>query len=271
MYREDSIYYPPEEMHSFFLPVSRGCSYNGCSFCAMYKDNSYSQVDLDSIRLELMNGSGYEERVFLTGADPLSIGYDKMVRILFLIREYLPYCKSVAAYASVSNIRSYSLEELASLHRKGLNLLYIGFESGWDQVLNYMNKDHSLEEAIEEGRKLNKAGIAFNTIIMLGLAGKGRGKENGLRTAQMINSFSSRKIISMNLKVFHGTRLSQLVAEGDYKTADQEERLEELRVLLENIRPRKDLVFDTSHTTNFIKIKGVLPRERQRLVGLLDK
>lgn len=85
-----SVYYPQSEIHTTLIPVTTGCPYNRCAFCSMYKADTYSEVSLREIEHELMNGEGYTERVFLTGADPLSVGFEKIFKILNLVRKYFP-------------------------------------------------------------------------------------------------------------------------------------------------------------------------------------
>ena len=162
MNKNDTVYYPQDEMNTLLLPVTSGCPYNKCKFCSMYKDEKYSEISFSDIKLQLMNGYLYTEKIFLTGADPLIIGFDKMEELLEMINKYLPYCACVASYAAVKTIARYSVEELSILHDKGLRLLYIGFESGRDDVLKLMNKGHTVAEAIKQARKLNEAKIAFN-------------------------------------------------------------------------------------------------------------
>ena len=113
----------------------------------MYKEEAYEEVMLQEIEFELMNGETYTERVFLTGADPLSVGYEKMMRILKLIQKYYPYCGCVAMYAAVRTINNYTVEELKQLHAAGLRLLYIGFESGSDEVLKSIRKGHTVKNS----------------------------------------------------------------------------------------------------------------------------
>jgi len=232
----------------------------------MYKDAEYQEVPFSEIEKQLVNADAYTERVFLTGADPMAIGFGKMKILLDLIRRYLPYCACVASYASIKNIARYSVEELSILHDDGLRLLYIGFETGSDDVLKLMKKGHTVKEAIEQARKLNEAKIMFNTIIMYGIAGKGGAEKNALETATMINQFTTSKVITMNLTVIAGTELSSMVKRGEFIQADGRERLLEIKTLLENLEPEKPMVFDTTHPTNIIRIKGTLPQDRKRLI-----
>lgn len=271
MHNSDMVYYPQDEMTTVLLPVTSGCSYNKCAFCSMYKDGKYCEVPFSDIEMQLLNGYTYTEKVFLTGADPLSIGFDKMKRLLDMIHKYLPYCACVASYASIKNISKYSVEELSILHDAGLRLLYIGFETGRDDILKLMNKSHTVNEAILQAKKLNEAKIPFNTIIMYGIAGKGGSVDNAVATAKMINQFITNKVITMNLTVFSGTELNNMVKRGDFIPPDVNERLVEIRTLLENLESKQPMIFDTTHPTNIINIKGTMPQDKERLIGEVTK
>lgn len=266
MSNNEMVYYPQDEMNTLLLPVTLGCSYNKCAFCSMYKEEKYSEVHFSDIEKQLVNANAYTERVFITGADPMAIGFEKMKRLLDMIRRYLPYCACVASYASIKNIAKYSVEELSILHDDGLRLLYIGFETGSDDVLKLMKKGHTTKEAIEQARKLNEAKIMFNTIIMYGIAGKGGSVENALETVKMVNQFVTSKVITMNLTVISGTELSSMVKRGEFIPADGRERLLEIKTLLENLEQKQPMIFDTTHPTNIIRIKGTLPQDRKRLI-----
>ncbi|MBP1925088.1 radical SAM superfamily enzyme YgiQ (UPF0313 family) [Sedimentibacter acidaminivorans] len=266
MYKNDTVYYPQDEMTTVLLPVTSGCSYNKCVFCAMYKDIKYSEVQFSDIEAELLNISIYTEKVFLIGADPISIGFDNMKRLLDKIHQYLPYCACVSSYASIKYISKYSVEELSILHDAGLRLLYIGFETGRDDILKLMNKGHTVNEAIKQAKKLNEAKIPFNSIVMYGIAGKGESVDNAVATAKMINQFITNGVITMNLKVANQTELNNMVIRGDFILPDGNERLVEIRTLLENLEPKKQMIFDTTHPTNIIKIKGTLQQDKERLI-----
>ncbi len=271
MYKEDTVYYPQDEMNTLLIPVTSGCPYNRCKFCSMYKDGRYFEIPLLDIEMQLMNGDIYTEKVFLTGADPIFIGFDKMKKVLEMIRKYLPYCACVASYASVRSISKYSVEELSYLHNEGLRLLYIGFETGRDDILKLMHKSHKVEDAIKQAKKLNEARIPFNSIIMYGIAGKGESAKNAAATAKMINKFITNKLITMNLIVMEGAELNNMVKKGEFIPPERRERLEEIKILLENLEPKNEMMFDTTHPTNIIKIEGVIPRDRMKLIKEVER
>lgn len=271
MNNNEMIYYPKDEMTTALLPVTFGCSYNKCSFCSMYKDDNYREVSFFDIEMQLLNIYKYTEKIFLTGADPTSIGFVKMKKLLDIIHQYLPYCACVSCYASIRNISKYSVEELSVLHNAGLRLLYIGFETGSDEILKLLKKPHSVNQAIEQAKKLNQAKLRFNTIIMYGVAGKDKSMDNAYATAKMINQFNTESIITMNLRIFEGTELYNMIKKGEYIPSDGDERLLELKTLIENLEPEQPTIFDTTHPTNIIKIIGTLPQDRKRLINKINK
>lgn len=266
MYKSRTIYYPQSEIHTPLIPVASGCPHNKCKFCNMFKEQPYEELDITDIEYELKNLQPYTEKVFITGADPMAIGYKKLMLVLKKIQKYAPCCACVAAYASVRSISKYTVEELKDLHESGLRLLYIGFESGWDYALKLMNKGHTVEMAIEQGKKLNEAKIQFNSIVMYGIAGKGKSVENALKTAEMLNKFDSYKIVTMNLTVFEMTELAKMARNGEFVQADTNEKILEIKTLLEHLEVRKPTIFDTTHTTNIIKLDGTLPAEKGKLI-----
>lgn len=266
MYKDDAVYYPQDEMTTVLLPVTSGCSYNRCAFCSMYKHEEYGEVPLSDIEMQLLSGDTYTEKVFLTGADPMAIGFEKMKRLLEMINHHLPYCACVASYASIRNISKYSVEELSALHDMGLRLLYIGFETGRDDILELMKKGHTASEAVREAKKLNEAKITFNSIIMYGIAGEGESVASAVATARMINQFMTSRVITMNLTVFEDTELSKMVKAGGFIPPDKSERLREVKALIENLDPERQTAFDTTHPTNIIRIKGILPQDKGRLI-----
>lgn len=152
------------------------------------------------------------------------------------------------------------------LHREGICLLYIGFESGNAEVLRRIQKGHTPEQAVEQAQKLNRANIMFHTILMYGIAGQGKGVENALKTAEMVNRFRSNKIITMNYTVFEFSEMADWIRRGEFTEAPPQEKLQELKTLLENLSPDCAEELDTTHPTNLIKLRGKLADVREELI-----
>ena len=271
MSHTNAIYYPQDEMTTFMLPITLGCSYNKCVFCSMYKDIPYLEIPLSEIKHHLVNADQYTDRVFLTGSDPLSVGFAHLKKILDLIRKYLPYCVGVASYASVKSIANYSAEELSILHDAGLRMLYMRFETGYDEALKNMKKNHRVVDAVEQAGKLNKAKIQYNAIVLYGIAGAGKGNENAVMTAELLNKLQVHKVIMVNLTVFPCTELEDMINKESFRPSNLRERLEEIKALLDYLNPQNNMGFDTTHPTNIIRIKGQLPEDKEKLIAQLEE
>lgn len=267
-------YFPPEEMNSLMIPITAGCSYNKCAYCNMYNSVEYKPISMMEIEKHLLaaqSSNMYPDKLFLTGAEPLSRGFEDIKNILEIINKYIPYKPSISMYGSVKNLRSYTVEQLSELHMLGLRSLYIGLESGSDRVLKLMNKGHTVKDAINQMKKLNEANLAFNSILMYGLGGKGTYQECGELSAKLLNSFVTEKIIMMNLTIFAGTKIEEMCQRGEFIEASKDERLKELYILLEDLNPIKPLEFTTKHCTNIFPLNGVIPRQKEELLEKLDK
>ena len=201
----------------------------------------------------------------------MHIWLEHIIVVFDLSNHDISHNSVVACNASIRSIAQYSAEVLSIRHDKGLWDLYIGFETGSDEVLKLMNKGHTVSDAISQAKKLNEADLSFNTIVIYGIGGQGRSVENAVATAEMIMQFRTRRIITMNLTVFPGTKLKQMIESGDFIAAPNRERLIEVKTLLENLDPTTPTVFDTTHPTNILKIKGMLPQYKERLLAEVRK
>lgn len=123
-----------------------------------------------------------------------------------------------------------------------------------------------IEKCVAIGQKLNEAKLLFNAIVMYGIAGEGGSEENAKQTAKLLNQFAAQKIITMNLTVFDSTEISRMEKEGKFVQAERDEKLLEMRILLENLDVKKPTGFDTTHATNILKITGTFPADREALL-----
>ena len=270
---EGQICRPPMEKSSFMLPVAVGCSYNRCTFCTLFKHLSYRELPMEKIEAKLKRVhdlSGSPEQVFLGDGNAFGLKTKKLLDILSLIHHYFPNCKRVNMDATVTNIRMKSDEELALLAHEGVSRLYLGIESGLDDVLSFMKKDHTLPEAEEAIARMKKAGLVFNAHIMTGVAGKGRGLENAEKTAEFFNRTQPARITNFSLFVHKKAPLYQEVERGNFVQASELENLIEERRLLE-LLDVPNLVYDGFHDFIRVRIKGTLPQDKEKMLAKLDR
>ena len=165
---------PPYEAGSCFLQVTSGCSHNKCRFCTFYKEAPFSVSPESEIRddLQEIRDSGWKvKRIFLQGADPFLLSYDRLKRIMDLIKEYLPWNVSVGGYGRVDSVKNKSVEQLKSLKEMGYDMIVFGIESGDDAVLDKMNKGYHGSDIVEQLSKMDEAGMHYSVIFLYGLGG----------------------------------------------------------------------------------------------------
>jgi len=273
MQYEGQICRPPMERSSYMLPVAVGCSYNACAFCTLFKHLSYRELSREQIEAELCRVSaagGNPKTVFLGDGNAFGMATDHLLWILGRVRSHFPGCEAVNMDATVTNISEKSDEELQALYDAGVRRLYLGIESGLDDVLKFMRKDHDLEQAYAQIARIQKAGMIFCAHMMTGIAGKGRGIENAEATAAFFNRTHPDRII--NFSIFHHRRapLYRDIEAGRYVPADEMENLREERRLLEllDIEVSYDGFHDVVIEQRF---RGQLPRDREKLLALVDK
>ena len=271
---EGQICRPPMERSSYMLPVAVGCSYNACTFCMLFKHLRYRELPKEQIEAEMKRvhaAGGNPKTIFLGDGNAFGLATDHLLWILERIHHYFPGCEAVNMDATVTNISHKSDEELQALYDAGVRNLYLGIESGLDDVLAFMKKDHNLQQAYEQIARMQKAGLIFNAHMMTGIAGKGRGIENAEATAEFFNRTKPAKII--NFSIFHHRRspLYREIEAGRYIPADEQENLREERRFLELLEV-ENLRYDGFHDVVIEqRFRGTLPADKEKLLAKVDK
>lgn len=270
---EGQICRPPMEKASFMLAISVGCAYNRCKFCDLFKHLKYRELPMEQIEAELIRvktANGNPKQVFLGDGNAFGRQTEQLLQILEMIHQYFPACQSVNTDATVTDISKKTDEELRRLKEAGLSRLYLGIESGLDDVLKFMDKDHNLEQAYREIERIKSAGLVFNAHIMTGIAGAGRGIENAEKTAEFFNRTNPERVINFSLFLHKCVPLYQKIQKGTFHPADELENLVEEKRLLELLQT-DGLIYDGFHDFIEFRVKGVLPKDREKMLNKLDK
>ena len=270
---EGQICRPPMERASYMLPVAVGCSYNACTFCTLFKHLKYRQLPKEQVEAEMIrvhNAGGNPKTIFLGDGNAFGMPMDHLMWILDKIHHYFPDCTAVNMDATITNISQKSDEELKQLYDAGVRRLYIGVETGLDDVLRFMKKDHNLQQAYEQIARMQAAGLIFNAHMMTGIAGKGRGIENAEATAEFFNRTKPERVINFN--VFHHKRapLWKDIEEGRYVPADEQENLAEERRFIELIDV-PGMSYDAFHDVFELRFRGVFPQDKEKMLAQVDK
>jgi radical SAM superfamily enzyme YgiQ (UPF0313 family) len=271
---EEPIFRPPSEADSLILQATVGCSWNHCTYCAMYRTKRYRVRPLDELVAEIRTAgrtSGREvTRLFVADGDALGMELGHWEPILAACREAFPRLRRVSAYATALNIAGKTDAELGRLRELGLSLLYIGPETGDDVTFQRIAKGAGFAEHALAAKRAHAAGMKLSAIFLLGAGGTARSREHAEGSARLVTEMSPEYLSLLTLTVLPGTPIATLAARGDFELPSVEQMLTELRVIVVASRPRA-AVFRTNHASNYLPLEGRLPRDRDRIVETVDR
>lgn len=267
------LYRPPSEGDNLIIQATLGCSFNQCSFCAMYRSKEYSQrplaVVFDDIR-KAAKAWPDARRVFLADGDALHLPTDQLLLILDALHEALPQLSRVSCYATPSNILNKSHEGLNLLKENGLNLLYLGIESGANLILKKITKGASQKSIAQAMDKAFDAGLKVSGTVILGLGGKKYWQEHIDGTIALLNSAPITYLSTLQLHLE-----SDMIEEFERKYGEDFEMQDDKAILLEQQRlisglnPSKAVIFRSNHASNALALAGNLPRDKDKLLAQL--
>lgn len=270
---EGNIYRPPSEWKSYLLQVTIGCSHNACTFCGMFKDKKYHVRNLNEIMEDIdMAKQAYKNvhQVFLCDGDAIAMPTSDLLKILHKLHRTFPELQEVATYAGPRSTLSKSKEELKLLYDAGLRKAYLGVETGDDKVLKDTCKGVNSAQMLEAGQNLVESGMELYAIILIGLAGKERSADNALATANIINQMQPTDLAAMTYTPVPGTKMYRDIEQGKFHVLNDIECLIETRELVKNLQIT-DLHFTSNHASNYVSIDGILPKDKETILNILDK
>ena len=264
-----SVYRPPSEAYSLIVQVTYGCSHNTCAFCGMYKEKRFALRPLAEVLEDFHLARQYYRnvgRIFLADGDALIRKVSDLVTILDTIRELFPECERVSSYASPTSLQIRTDEELQLLRDKGLTLLYMGLESGCDDVLKLMRKGHTSAEIVECGQKVKRNGIGLSVTAITGLGGPELMEAHAVDTAKALNAMNPEYIGILTLVVEDGTPLRDWVREGKFHLLTPAQVLQETKLMVESF-DSPGSVFRMNHASNYLSLKGTLNEDKEAMLA----
>lgn len=268
---EGRVFRPPSEAYSLIIQVTIGCSHNKCTFCDMYKEKQFRvrkmeevKADFDAARAQYRS----VDRIFLADGDALMCKASHMAEILRYIRAVFPECERVTSYGSPGSILCKSQEELNELHALGLDMIYLGLESGSDEVLTRINKGETADEIVRAGMMVKEAGMKLSVTAIAGIGGDTLSEEHAIKTAEALSRMKPEYIGLLTLLFELETPLMRDWKEGRFHLLTPEEVAAETLVLLEHI-DSEGSVFRANHASNYVNLAGTLNRDREAMCDRL--
>ncbi len=265
---------PPSEANSFLLPVTVGCSHNACTFCGTFYDFKFGVRRSEDIRRDIDTAARHYgrsvRRVFLENGDALVAPQDILVRVLPYLKEKFPYLERVGAYATPKAALLKTPEELKKLGELGLAIVYLGVETGDEELLKKVNKGATRAQIVEAGRKLKLAGITTSVTVILGLAGPEGSERHAIATGKILTEIDPDYAGALTLMLVPGTPLHQDWREGRFSLISPFQSLVELKLIMEN-SSFSDCFFTANHASNYLPVKARLPQQKAELLALIGK
>jgi radical SAM superfamily enzyme YgiQ (UPF0313 family) len=269
MHYDGVLYRPPSESQSLLIQMTVGCSYNKCSFCAMYDETDFKLKPVETVLEDVQEGSSYRfRRVFLCDGDALIAPVPYLEKVLAGIKEHMPTIERVGIYGDPRSILKKSVEELARLKELGLGIIYHGLESGDETVLKRINKGVTVADSIAAGQRVKAAGIQYSAIVMLGIGGRDRSLEHARATAKVLNQIEPDFIGVLTTMVVEDTPLYDEAEKGTFLMPSRFGLVEELKTLVENLTLKRGLL-TSKHASNYLTLRVVFPYEQHQAVKML--
>jgi len=264
------LYRPPSEGNSLIVQATLGCSHNKCSFCNMYKYKKFTIKPLEDIKNDINYFRQiyvHVERIFLADGDALIIPTEDLKEILSYIKKVFTECSRVTLYGSPKSILLKTPQELIHLKDLGLSMIYMGVESGDDEVLNDINKGVSSEDLIKAAKKVKDANILLSVTVIAGIGGAEKSKNHAIKTGEIISSMTPDYLGVLTLMVEEGTALYDKILNKEFELLNDKEILNEIKILIEHIDVKKPVVFRCNHASNYITLRGSLPKDKEKLLN----
>lgn len=267
------LYRPPSEANSIIFQVTLGCSFNKCSFCNMYRTKEYSERPWEEIKSEIdivSKSFPQTERIFLADGDAINLSTEKLVQILDYIKEKFPNLERISCYAMPKNLLQKSPDELTLLNSKGLDMLYIGIETGNDILLKKITKGATSKSIIDACNRAKKSGFIISCMIILGIGGKKYSMDHMKETARVVSDVSPNFLAALTLIIEDGVYDEFMKKFSEpFETLDDTMILNELELLLNNINPISPIVFRANHASNVYSIGGNLPEDKEKMLAVV--
>lgn len=267
---------PPSESNSLLIRVTRGCHWNKCYFCGLYKSMQFSMRPIDETIEDIKRQSQlYQGRkinsCFLQDGDALVLKTDYLLRILDAINQYFPDIQYITSYARADSITRKTPAELKMLQKAGLNHLYCGMETGSDQILKLINKGFDSDTVVRSGCMAKDADMILSEFILLGIGGRELSEENALQTSKALNVIQPDFIRVHATGIKPESKMGEFVRNGSFTLQSEEEIVVEQKLFLEQLK-EMDSYYVNEHIINLLlEVRGNLRTEKQNMLSVIER
>ena len=270
---EGMIYRPPSEAYSLIVQVTIGCSQNRCIFCSMFKEKRFRIRKVEEVLEDLQDARNkyrYVEKIFLADGDALICKMTDLESVLHFIKDQFPECKQVTLYGSPRSILMKQQEDLDKLRELGISMIYMGLESGNDEVLTYMKKGVTSQEMIEAAQKVKQAKIRLSVTAISGLGGRRLWKEHAKDTGLVLSQMKPDYIGLLTLMIEEDLPLADKIRSGEFELLNPYDILIETKEMLKYM-DCPDCIYRANLASNYVNLRGTLNQDKEAMINLLDE
>lgn len=270
----EPVFRPPSEAKSLILPVTNGCSWNKCTFCEMYTQpqKKFRARKPEDVRKDINNAAknlGGVKRVFLADGDAMVLPTRRLVEILAELNAAFPELQRVSSYCLPRNLAKKTVEDLKQLKEAGLKILYVGMESGDDEVLQRINKGETWESTRSALLKIREAGLTSSVMVLNGLGGETLSRQHAINTATLCNETQPDYLSTLVVSFPQGEERFREGFGEDFIPLTQQGLFEEIRTFMAHLELERT-VFRSDHASNYLVLKGNLGRDKQKLLDQVN-
>ncbi|MDH3388412.1 MAG: radical SAM protein [Gammaproteobacteria bacterium] len=271
----EPLFRPPSEARSLIFQVTNGCSWNRCTYCEMYTDPQKKfrpRAEADVLaEIRACATQGLEpRRIFLADGDALVLSMRRLRNILDEIRSSLPSVTRVSSYCLPSNLKNKSDDDLAELAELGLKLIYVGAESGDDEVLRSVDKGETHASTVAALRRARRAGLRTSVMILNGLGGRALSERHALASARLANETQPDYLATLVLTFYRGRERFEAGFDNRFEELDTVGLCREMKTFIGALELDRT-IFRSDHVSNHMVLSGVLGRDKQRLLERIDE
>ncbi len=273
MHYEGMIIRPPSEANSILLQVTLGCSHNKCTFCGTFREKRFNIKKDDIIFKDIefaRQNCRRQNRLFICDGDAMIVPQKRLVPILERIKDRLPWVERVGLYANTKGIGMKTDEQLEELKSLGVDIAYMGLESGDDVVLKDVCKGANAEKMIKMGKRVKASGIKLSVTVLVGLGGRERSQIHARETGRVLSAMDPDFVGALSLMLIPGTELNDQYEQGEFTLINPEEMLAELGGMIAATH-LTDGLFHANHASNYLPIRARLPRDKEKTLELISQ
>lgn len=275
MHYTGPVYRHPLEANTPILEITYGCSWNKCVFCNMYKGVKFGASPMEHIEEDLQELAGRYPRnlrkITVANGDPFALSTKRLLEISDLIRKYFPEISVISCQTSIRNLMHKKQEELDQLYEAMYDDIYIGLESGCDEVLKLLNKGYDANQAYETLERLQKSKIKYIALLMAGAGGKKYRKEHVRDTAKLLSTYHPKMISIITTGIVTGTKLAEMRNNGEFVQLTEREIIEDEIALIDALDVPGQVYFFGHHQNNVARVSGHLKNKQELIEGFRQK